>query len=568
MEWLIKSRDAAARKQRETIEGGPSHVAGTGEPMGPRRHLPAVIGPLLLLLALCFYYIAVLSVDFHRTGLLDLDPQPDAVEYFSQAHAMAAGWRPHIQIGYDILPSRYPLGYPVLMVPWLKVLPSAEAILAPFRTNQTAGALLIVGAFLAFALFGAPLEGGCAALLMATLPGLVTYCRSPLSEVTACAFIATAFFAVYIGLVRQKRAAIYVGALLLGLSLNIRMQSVFFGPLLLAMALMPMRHSPARWFLHCVGALVVFGIAASPFFILNTIQFGAPLRTGYDFWVPWHTESSLPFALRNVPVQARMLWAEFSLTRQSYSVANIFGTGTHFVPAFSLLACAGLVLLPRSRFSLCAVLAGLTFLAATLSYSFVDCRFYLPLLVLLVPLAVLPVSWAARALVQGPRFVGCVVLAVFAAACVGYPSQSGYKPKQGRSQAWDAVTWGRANNKSPRFLAQQHLASAVQSEPAIVLSDIDSVYLNTLSQDFLVAAPIDVRHSYRFSKIWRYDAQDAVALLHRATENGIAAYALFQSASEMGSAKGRLPTAAGFDWVVHSESPAGVILKLLPAGSY
>ena len=38
--------------------------------------------------------------------------------------------------------------------------------------------------------------------------------------------------------------------------------------------------------MHCCLALAVFAVAASPYFILNTLEFGHPLKTGYEFWVP------------------------------------------------------------------------------------------------------------------------------------------------------------------------------------------------------------------------------------------------------------------------------------------
>src|SRR5438093_12883165 len=95
-----------------------------------------LVGALLLLCALTFYYFAVLRIDYSKTMLLDLAPYPDATEYFAQAKALYRDAWPSIQIGYEKLPSRYPFGYPVLMVPWLKILPEADAALAPFRTSQ------------------------------------------------------------------------------------------------------------------------------------------------------------------------------------------------------------------------------------------------------------------------------------------------------------------------------------------------------------------------------------------------------------------------------------------------
>src|SRR5947199_162801 len=108
--------------------------------------VPFAGGALLFLCALTFYYFAVLRIDYSKTMLLDLGPHPDATEYFAQAKALGRNAWPYIQIGYDKLPSRYPFGYPMLMLPWLKILPGADAVLAPFRTNQTMGLVLLLAA--------------------------------------------------------------------------------------------------------------------------------------------------------------------------------------------------------------------------------------------------------------------------------------------------------------------------------------------------------------------------------------------------------------------------------------
>src|SRR2546430_15522849 len=131
--------------------------------------VPFAGGALLFLCALTFYYFAVLRIDYSKTMLLDLGPHPDATEYFAQAKALGRNAWPYIQIGYDKLPSRYPPGYPVLMLPWLKLLPGGDVVLAPFRTNQTLGLLLLLAVFAFYAYLAMPLTGGFAALLLATL---------------------------------------------------------------------------------------------------------------------------------------------------------------------------------------------------------------------------------------------------------------------------------------------------------------------------------------------------------------------------------------------------------------
>ena len=126
--------------------------------------LDIAIGVLLLILSLLFYYGTVLRVPFSRTDFLDLGPYPDAVEYFAQAKSILKEGAPTIQIGYDKLPSRYPPGYPILMIPWLRFLPH-NGILAPFRTNQTIGLLLLAGSFVFYVGIGRPLAGGLATLV-------------------------------------------------------------------------------------------------------------------------------------------------------------------------------------------------------------------------------------------------------------------------------------------------------------------------------------------------------------------------------------------------------------------
>jgi 4-amino-4-deoxy-L-arabinose transferase-like glycosyltransferase len=236
------------------------------KPTWPREFANAqfLVGVVLLLAALTFYYFAVLGIDYRKTTLLDLAPHPDATEYFAQAKALDRDGWPTIQIGYEKLPSRYPCGYPVLMLPWLRMLPEADAVLAPFRTSQTMGLALLLAVFVFYAYLAMPLTGGFAALLLATLPGFFTFCRSSLSEVSASLLIVLAFMFAYLGVKERSRRNVYLAAVFLGLSVNVRLQSVFFAPLLLVMAFMPIKGTRWRWLLHCAAVCVVFVAAAAP----------------------------------------------------------------------------------------------------------------------------------------------------------------------------------------------------------------------------------------------------------------------------------------------------------------
>ncbi|PYL70192.1 MAG: hypothetical protein DMF28_00575 [Verrucomicrobia bacterium] len=530
-----------------------------------------LVGVLLLLCALTFYYFAVLRIDYSKTTLLDLAPHPDATEYFAQAKALRRDAWPYIQIGYERLPSRYPFGYPVLMLPWLKVLPGADSVLAPFRTNQTMGLALLLAVFAFYAYLAMPLTGGFAVLVLATLPGFFTFCRSSLSEVSASLLVVLAFMFAYLGVKEERRWKIYLSAVLLGLSLNVRLQSLFCAPVLLAMAVFPMRGMRLRWLLHCAALPVAFALAASPALAFNTIQFHSPLKTGYDFWAPYFSMKHLLFCLRYIPRNALMLWNQATVQPHGYDAANIFGTGTSFVPAFVLLTCAGLFFIRLSWFIGCAFLAALSSFTASLCYLFGrDGRFYLPVLILLVAVAILPVAWAANNLVARKQILA--VLAVFillAAACLGYPSRSGYNTHGiNRSQAWDALHFTAPPRQSIQFVAQRQFARVLKRQPGILLSDIDPVYLNALLPRSFIAAPIDGNHNYKWSYTWRYDRPQALAMVEHGLEQSLPVYALFVSRDEMTTKQSRLPAVPGYEWhLLDNSRGKTAILKLAPVGS-
>jgi hypothetical protein len=373
-----------------------------------------------------------------------------------------------------------------------------------------------------------------------------------------------AFALVYLGLTSQRRWPIYSAAVVLGLSISIRPQLLFFAPLLISMALFPVFRSRTNWLLHCILVILTFALAASPYFILNTLEFGDPLKTGYDFWVPWFTQEQKLFSVHNVPHQLAMIWSEVTASWDQFRVANLFGTGTYVVPAFVLLSVVGLAFLRFGRFEISALLAGTVFLLATTTYNFVDGRFYIPIFFLLVALAVLPTEWAiSRGFKSRYSFLNIAVLALFGLSCVGYPSQSGFKPQSNRSQAWDALHYANAHGKSLRYEAQNEFVRIFRDAPGIVLSDIESPYLNALMPKPFVAAPIDGNHNYRFSRLWHYGKTEAAQLA--ANGLGVAApvYALLVPSKDVDQDIKRLPSIQGYTWKRSDKSDTRVLVMTL-----
>ncbi|MFN2508581.1 MAG: hypothetical protein ABR589_07395 [Chthoniobacterales bacterium] len=529
--------------------------------------ISAAVGIFLLIAAVIFYYLAVLRIDFAKTGVFDLIPGPDAIEYFAQANAIVARGRPGIKIGADFLPSRYPPGYPAAMLPWLKLLPEAQKILAPVRTNQSIGVLLILAAFGTYLLVGKPITGGLAALLLATLPGFFTFCRAPMSEISACALVALAFALVYFGLSRKSRWQLYLAATALGLALNIRLQLISFAPLLIAMAVLDVKRSPGRWFLDCTAVLILFAAAASPIFVLNAVQFGSPLRTGYHFWLEGFSEKS-PFSIHHIPQHANVLWSQIALRPSRYDSGNLFGTGTYFTPPFAALVGIGFLFLRPSRFVFVALLAGTSFFAATALFYLASARFYLPLFILLPAVAVLPLEWASRAMKEPKRVAFAGLLWMLGAAAVaGYPSQSGFPPKRGRWQVKDGMEMAKPPKRvhpSRAYAAVTQFSYSYASQPGTVLSDINPVYLNTLLPGGFVAAPIDGRHPYRYSSRWNYGKREATALVANSAAKNVPIYVLLTSEKQVATTLPRLPQLEGYIWTrPKTQTSTAVVLTLV-----
>jgi len=71
-------------------------------------------------------------------------------------------------------------------------------------------------------------------------------------------------------------------------------------PLLIAMALFPANVSRTRWFhalLPC--PFRIRGVRESVLYF-DTLEFGHPLKTGYEFWVPVLADKQAAFSSHNV----------------------------------------------------------------------------------------------------------------------------------------------------------------------------------------------------------------------------------------------------------------------------
>lgn len=518
--------------------------------------------------ALLFYAGSVLRVDPMRTELTNLDPRPDAVEYFALARSLLSTGAAEIRIGDEILPSRYPVGFPVLMLPWLAALPEAQALAAPVRTNQTLGLLLLVVVFAWLHRNGRSGSAGFVVLLLATIPSFTALARSTHSDLSGAVFVVFAFLLIAGGLRTNRSGPIFLAAALLGLALNIRLQLIFFAPVLLAMALLPRTGSWAGWFARCAACLAVYLVCTLPTFILNFATFGHPLETGYHFWVPGATGAGRTFNLQFVAPNLRLLWQEFTLTWSGFRSANLSGGGAYFLPTFIVLAVLGALRLRPSRLLLCGGLAVGVFSIGALTYFFLDVRLYFPLLAL-APLAMngLIEDWA-RPPTLGARFArakNVVVAALVALSVVGVPSIAGYPDLRFTTQSLHALRWPtkRYPGWNERILTR--FLHAPEVAPGVVLSDLSPVYLNALLPAGYAAAPVDERHDYQGTPRWHYDGHSAARLVQAAWQKHQPIYAIALTQAEAESLIARLPRIDGTEWRVFLPADPlapGVVLRL------
>lgn len=321
--------------------------------------------------------------------------------------------------------------------------------------------------------------------------------------------------------------------------------------------------------MHCCLVLAVFALAASPYFILNTLEFGHPLKTGYEFWVPALTDKQAAFSLHNVPRQLALIWSEMTASWQEFRVANLFGTGTYVVPAFIVLSGLGLAFVRARRFEVSAFFPGIVYVMATASYTYVEGRFYIPVFFLLVALAVLPAEWAVGQVLKRRFSVWNVaVLVVFVLSCIGYPSESGFKPQSGRSQAWDALNYANGNARSLRYEAQKEFIRIFQDAPGIVLSDIEPPYLNALLPKPFVAAPVDSKHDYCYSRLWHYGKAEAVRLVENGLGHASPVYALLLPSKDVDQDIKRLPSIQGYSWKRSNGTDTAAVIMTLTKDAF
>jgi 4-amino-4-deoxy-L-arabinose transferase-like glycosyltransferase len=518
-------------------------------PPGPAQQLPAsprsgsaVLGWGLLAAALLFYWSSVAAVPPAATPGWDLQPEPDAPEYFAGALSLAQGEGYRIRVAGRSLPPRYPPGYSLLQAVAMRA--GVAPLDAPFVVNRMAGLLLILCVFTWLWRHGRPDAGGLAALLTVTSPAFIVTTRSPMSEPLSGLLAVAAVLWLYHGLERRHLPSAAAAGFLLGLSTLVRISNVIMAA---AFAAAPVvAGGPLRNRLQLLaGYLAGLAVGLLPSGVYNWWTFGSPLTTGYDFWVPFYGRWAKAFTLQAVPRNAQYFLGELLELKTTTTVADLYGEGSYLTLVLAALTLLSIWVFRRRRsvpaMALCGILSVLPFLF----YVFQDARLIYPQLAVLP----LPIAAGSLRLLRDParRTLRLFTAGLLLAQLAIFPGAHG-------DPDFDRYLRGTRKVSRPRFHdLVSYLETVRDRGPVLVLTDMNPAYVHALLSGDRVVVPAVRSHDYRWGSL-RFDEAERMDYLQRAVRERRQILLLLKppGTSEMPAPP---PLPAGWRWRVVTQSP-------------
>ena len=392
------------------------------------------------LLALLLGLAMLLIADSGFVSGQELWPMPDAVEYAAMAVNLDRGLGPVLHFGGITYPSRYTIGYPLILAAAYPILGRKPERLC-LVTALTA-LIAIAGLYLlTLWIFDRP-SAIVAGLLLTTSPHFLGLSTCVLSDVPSLAVVILAVLTFLYAEEKQSLIASALCGILVGLAVTIRVTNSAFliGMLAVALLVQPRRAQFARVTAFAIGFVAFPGLQVG----LNLHYLGSPLSNGYAFWqpdvyssfftafdprylfVPWdpsHRHGNfVAYAIAMLGLDG--IFGQLNLGAES---RTLFRARYGFYP-FPVVLFAGLGVFlamrrKRDALTMRTVILGLSFLAALLlvylPYFYVDPRFLLPALFIVFAAAGYGLISANRKLERGwAGFVAIALDVVVAGAIV------------------------------------------------------------------------------------------------------------------------------------------------------
>ncbi len=286
---MSRSRRTKARSRSGAIPVEPRHSSdsASSEPAGDGGDEAEAsvfrlkgIDAALLALILGFALLLIANAGFANGQ--ELWPMPDAVEYAATAVNLDRGLGPVLHFGGVTYPSRYTIGYPLILAaayPLLGRRPERLCLVTALM------ALIAIAGLYIFTLwaFDRP-SAVIAGLLLAASPHFIGLSTCVLSDVPALAVAVLAVLAFLYAEGRESLIASALCGLLAGLAVTIRITNVaiLVGMLAAVILVRPRRLQLARVTAFAIGLIAFPGLQA----LVNVHYFGSPLSSGYAFWWP------------------------------------------------------------------------------------------------------------------------------------------------------------------------------------------------------------------------------------------------------------------------------------------
>ncbi|NER79348.1 MAG: hypothetical protein F6K42_07130 [Leptolyngbya sp. SIO1D8] len=518
---------------------------------------------LALLVALAYYYHAAIDIDIFNTGLLDLHPILDGPEYFSGAVSILRYGEFSIRIGDDFLPSRYPFGYSLFLVPFVYFLDGSDIILAPYIANQMIGLIFLLGTFFFFFLQRRFLGAGISVGLLVTLPAFILFSRSSMSENLGSAAILLFFFLLYLAKKRDGFKYTILASSLLGISLSIRLQYALLTPALGIALLLKTRNSSSNILpLKLLLIPLTFAIASLPLLLCNYITVGEPFSTGYDFWVP----DSISFSPKFIWPNLQPIWNEFSLSQNPYRVADISGTGVYLTPPFIILSIISILrsLANTNSKELAIISSAISLFSGTLLYSCSDARFFYPLMIL----SIFSITYLLEEIFnrrnQWNITIKFFVISILLFTLVGFPSAAGNPEKLAFSQTTSLLDETYLGDQSPSYSSiREYIEEYECQAKTLIITDMVIPYVSSLLSEDAVVIPATDNHDFRFSNQWKFGADDCDQYIQRFLSRGDRIIFLSKEKLNTGTAPA-FPDVSNRVWKKLPVSTDSLIYELVP----
>ena len=428
-----RSGTSPVKSKSSSDSASSSASSGPGRPGGDVGEASAFrlkgIDAAIIALLLGFALLLIAGTGFANGQ--ELWPMPDAVEYAAIAVNLNRGLGPVLHFAGNSYPSRYTIGYPLILAaayPLLGHRPERLSLVTALTALIAIAGLYILTLW-AFDRPSAALAG----LLLATSPHFLGLSTCVMSDVPSLAVAVLAALAFLYAEEKESLVASALCGLLAGLALTIRVTNgaILAGMLAAVLLVRPRRLQLARVMAFAIGFVAFPGLQAW----INLHYLGSPLSTGYAFWwreaygsvfttfelrflfVPWDLTyrhgNLVSYAIAMLGLDG--LFDQFNLGLEGQTLAHSRYCLYPFpVAVFAVLSVFFAIRRKRNATTMRAVYLGLGFLASLviiyLPYFFLDPRFLLPAMFIVFAAAGYGLVSANRRLERG--WAGFAVIAL------------------------------------------------------------------------------------------------------------------------------------------------------------